>query len=62
MRDVKGAEVGKHGTVMGVSVNLVIVDCKLREHGAPVLAQMWDRIARAVVEPPSEASAATGDQ
>jgi len=20
----------------------VIVDCRLREHGAPVLAQMWD--------------------
>ena len=42
VRDVKGAEVGKHGTVMGVSDNLVIVDCRLREHGAPVLAQMWD--------------------
>jgi hypothetical protein len=42
VRDVKGAEVGKHGTVMGVSDNVVIVDCRLREHGAPVLAQMWD--------------------
>ena len=42
VRDVKGAEVGKHGTVMSVSDNLVIVDCRLQEHVAPVLAQMWD--------------------
>jgi hypothetical protein len=42
VRDVKGAEVGKHGTVMGVSDNVVIVDCRLQEHVAPVLAQMWD--------------------
>jgi hypothetical protein len=42
VRDVKGAEVGKHGTVMGVSDDVVIVDCRLQEHVAPVLAQMWD--------------------
>ena len=42
VRDVKGAEVGKHGTVMSLSDNMVIVDCKLQEHVAPVLAQMWD--------------------
>jgi hypothetical protein len=34
--------VGKHGTVMSLSDNMVIVDCKLQEHVAPVLAQMWD--------------------
>ena len=42
VRDVKGAEVGKHGTVMSLSDNMVIVDCTLQEHVAPVLAQMWD--------------------
>ena len=42
VRDVKGAEVGKHGTVMSLSDNMVIVVCKLQEHVAPVLAQMWD--------------------
>jgi hypothetical protein len=42
VRDVNGAEVGKHGTVMGVSDNGVIVDCKLQEHVVPVLAHMWD--------------------
>jgi hypothetical protein len=42
VRDVKGAEVGKHGIVMSVSDNVLIVDCRLQEHVAPVLAQMWD--------------------
>ena len=42
VRDVEGAEVGKHGTVMSVSDNVVIVDCRLEEDIAPVLAQMWD--------------------
>jgi hypothetical protein len=28
--------------VMGVSDNVVIVDCRLQEHVTPVLAQMWD--------------------
>ena len=42
VRDAKGAEVGKHGTVIGVSDNLVTVECRLEEHGTPVLAQMWD--------------------
>ena len=39
VRDAKGAEVGKHGTVIGVSDNL---ECRLQEHVTPVLAQMWD--------------------
>jgi len=42
VRDAKGAEVGKHGTVIGVSDNLVTVECRLKEHVTPVLAQMWD--------------------
>jgi hypothetical protein len=42
VRDVNGAEVGKPGTVMGKSDNVVIVDCRLQEHVEPVLAQMWD--------------------
>jgi hypothetical protein len=42
VRDAKGAEVGKHGTVIGVSDNLVTVECRLEEHATPVLAQMWD--------------------
>jgi hypothetical protein len=42
VRAVKGVEVGKHGTVMKVSDNMVVVDCTLQEHLAPVLAQMWD--------------------
>jgi hypothetical protein len=42
VRDVKGAEVGKQGTVMDVSDDVVVVGCRLDEHLAPVLAQMWD--------------------
>ena len=42
VRDAKGAEVGKHGTVIGVSDNLVTVEYRLQEHVTPVLAQMWD--------------------
>jgi len=42
VRDVEGAEVGKHGTVRSVSDNVVIVDCRLEEDVAPVLAQIWD--------------------
>ena len=42
VRDAKGAEVGKHGTVIGVSDNLVTVECRLEERVTPVLAQMWD--------------------
>ena len=42
VRAVNGAEVGKHGTVMKVFDNMVVVDCTLEEHLAPVLAQMWD--------------------
>jgi hypothetical protein len=42
VRAVKGVEVGKHGTVTKVSDNMVVVDCTLQEHLAPVLAQMWD--------------------
>ena len=42
VRDVEGAEVGKHGTVMSVSDNVVLIDCRLEENVAPVLAQRWD--------------------
>lgn len=43
VRDVgEGAEVGKQGTVRGMSEDVVIVDCRLEEHVAPVLARMWD--------------------
>ena len=42
VRDVKGAEVGKQGTVMDVSDDVVVVGCRVDEHLAPVLAQMWD--------------------
>ena len=42
VRDAKGAEVGKHGTVIGVSDNLATVECRLEERVTPVLAQMWD--------------------
>jgi hypothetical protein len=42
VRAVKSAEVGKRGTVMKVFDNVVVVDCTLKEHSAPVLAQMWD--------------------
>ena len=42
VRDVKGAGVGKPGIVMRVSDDVVVVGCKLHEHLAPVLAQMWD--------------------
>jgi hypothetical protein len=42
VRDAKGAEVGKHGTVIGVSDNLVTVECRLGERVTRVLAQMWD--------------------
>ena len=49
VRAVKGVEVGKHGTVMKVSDNMVVVDCTLQEHLAPVLAQMWDVLPTRVV-------------
>ena len=42
VRDVKGAEVGRHGKVMEMSNNTVLVRCGLREQTAPVVAQMWD--------------------
>jgi hypothetical protein len=42
VRDVKGAEVGKHGIVISVSEDVVVVSCRLHEHLAPVIAQMWD--------------------
>jgi hypothetical protein len=42
VRAVKGAEVGKHGTVRKVVDDTVVVDCTLQERLAPVLAQMWD--------------------
>ena len=42
VRAVKGAEVGKHGTVRKVVENTVVIDCTVQERLAPVLAQMWD--------------------
>jgi len=42
VRAVKGAEVGKHGTVMKVADDMVVVDCTLQENAVPVMAQMWD--------------------
>ena len=42
VRDVKDAEVGKRGTVMDVSDDVVVIGCTLQEHLVPVRAQMWD--------------------
>ena len=42
VRDVEGAEVGKHGTVLDISDDRVVVGCELKENVSPVLAQMWD--------------------
>jgi hypothetical protein len=42
VRDVNGAGVGKHGTVMRVADDAVLVGCKLHGHLDPVMAQMWD--------------------
>jgi hypothetical protein len=50
VRAVKGAEVGKQGTVMKVVDNIVVVDCTLQEHLAPVLAQMWDVLPERLYE------------
>ena len=50
VRAVKGAEVGKHGTVTSVTDNMVVVDCTLQKHLAPVLAQMWDVLPERIWE------------
>jgi hypothetical protein len=42
VRDVNGAEVGKHGTVIKVADDAVLVGCRLNGNLAPVPAQMWD--------------------
>jgi hypothetical protein len=42
VRDISGAGVGNHGTVILVADDAVIVGCKLHGHLAPVIAQMWD--------------------
>jgi hypothetical protein len=42
VRDVKGAGVGKHGTVIQVADDVVLVGCKPEERYAPVVAQRWD--------------------
>jgi hypothetical protein len=42
VRDVNGAGVGKHGIVMRVADDAILVGCKLHGHLAPVMAQMWD--------------------
>jgi hypothetical protein len=50
VRAVKGAEVGKHGTVTRVTENMVVVDCTFQKHLAPVLAQMWDVLPERIWE------------
>jgi hypothetical protein len=47
---VQGAEVGKHGTVTKVTDDMVVVDCTLPTHPAPVLAQMWDVLPERIWE------------
>jgi hypothetical protein len=58
VRDVNGAEVGKHGTVMRVADDVVVVGCKLHGHLAPVMAQMWDllpeRLWKRISKPPAQ--------
>ena len=42
VREVEGAEVGRHGTVIDISDDVVVVGCGMKEKVSPVLAQMWD--------------------
>jgi hypothetical protein len=42
VREVEGAEVGRHGTVIDISDDVVVVGCEMKEKVSPVLAQMWD--------------------
>jgi hypothetical protein len=41
VREVEGAEVGRHGTVIDISDDVVVVGCEMKEKVSPVLAQMW---------------------
>ena len=42
VREVEGADVGRHGTVIDISDDVVVVGCEMKEKVLPVLAQMWD--------------------
>jgi hypothetical protein len=54
VRHVKGAGLGKHGTVIDLSDDVVLVGCRLREHlGAGARAdwdvspqRLWERISK----------------
>jgi hypothetical protein len=59
VRDVDGAGVGKHGTVIKVADQAVLVGCKLNGHLAPVLAQMWDLLPQRLWERISQQTSAT---
>jgi hypothetical protein len=59
VRDVDGAKVGKHGTVIKVADQAVLVGCKLNGHLAPVLAQMWDLLPQRLWERISQQTSAT---
>jgi hypothetical protein len=59
VRDVDGAGVGKHGTVIKVADDAVLVGCKLNGHLAPVLAQMWDVLPERLWERISQRTSAT---
>ncbi len=59
VRDVNGAGVGKHGTVIKVADDAVLVGCKLNGHLAPVLAQMWDVLPERLWERISQRTSAT---
>jgi hypothetical protein len=59
VRDVNGAGVGKHGTVIKVADEAVLVGCKLKGHLAPVLAQMWDLLPQRLWERISQQTSAT---
>ena len=45
VRDVKGAEVGKHGTVIDVSDDVVVVGCRLDEY-LVLPERPWDRLLK----------------
>ena len=65
VRDVSGAGVGKHGTVMRVADDAVVVGCKLHGHLAPVMVQMWDLLPERLwnrISKPSSSEENVGSQ
>jgi hypothetical protein len=42
VNNVNGIEAGKHGRVMGLCDNTVMVECRVRERFQCVLAHTWD--------------------